>query len=75
LEELAFQVVEKTIVGGAFIYLLVHIIKDKAELSKNLAIFGDTLKDISHTLSNIDKSIQSLERRVSNLEDNKGGVK
>lgn len=74
MEQVIYQILEKTLVGGAFVYLLVHIIKDKTQMSKNLKDFGKSLQDISHTLVSINQSIQALERRVNHLEYDKGGI-
>lgn len=73
---------EKSIIGAAFLMLLMYfinkhsktqenIVAGQADISKHLIAFGNTLKDISYTLSSMDNRMEKLERRVEHLEGDK----
>lgn len=63
------NLLEKSLVGGAFLYLLWFFIK---QVSANLVEFGNTLQQVSQTLLKIDLRMEHLEKRVQFLEDRKG---
>lgn len=65
MEQLIVGLLEKSLVGGAFIYLLwTFVTKFNVSLEK----IADTLVGVSGTLSRIDKRMEVLEQRVEHLE-------
>lgn len=59
MEELAFKVLENSVVAGAFLYLL------HAFISK----FSTSQAKIAETLDRIAETLQTLEARVQRLEE------
>lgn len=57
-EQLIATVVEKSLVGGAFIYLL-YMFTNKFNVT--LEKVADTLVDVSQTLNNLDERVKKLE--------------
>lgn len=58
MEQLIANLLEKSLVGGAFIYLLYMFIT-KFSVSQELIV--KTLGEISHTLSTLDERVKKLE--------------
>lgn len=82
-EAVLSKVFETSIIAGAFIYLLIYMLKDKtlltsAQIKQNeivaqhLEDFGKSLKEVSITLLRIDTRLEQLEKRVDELEEVKG---
>lgn len=65
MDQMLYNLGEKSVIAGAFVYLLVYFV---GQNSKILGDIADTLKDISNTLANIDKRVEKLERRVNQME-------
>jgi hypothetical protein len=61
MEELIQGILEKSLVGGAFLYLL-YMFTTK---------FNVTLERIADTLVEVSKSLNNLDERVRKLEDEK----
>jgi hypothetical protein len=61
MEELIQGILEKSLVGGAFLYLL-YMFTTK---------FNVTLERIADTLVEVSKSLNNLDERVRKLEDDK----
>lgn len=65
MEALIVSLLEKTIVGGAFIYLLYYFV---SKFSVTLERISATLERISNTLLRMDIRFENLEKRVEQLE-------
>ena len=61
MEQLIASLLEKTLVGGAFIYLLHSFVNKQAV----------TLDKIADTLGKVSETLASLEQRVEKLEEKK----
>jgi hypothetical protein len=61
MEQILISILENSIVGGSFVYMLFYITKNfKEALDKNT----DQLEQISNTLNTMDQRISKLEEGV-----------
>lgn len=58
MEELILKIIENSIVGGAFLYLL-YMFTNKFNVT--LERIANTLVDVSQSLSNLDSRVKKLE--------------
>lgn len=68
MEAIIASVIEKSLVGGAFLYLL-HAFVTKFSVTLNDVSI--TLAQVSHTLLSMDARMGKLEDRVNELEGKK----
>jgi uncharacterized coiled-coil protein SlyX len=66
LETVIAGLLEKTLVGGAFIYLLHYFVNKQSVTLEGIA---NTLLKISNTLTRLDTRMGKLENRVEELEE------
>jgi hypothetical protein len=69
LEELIASLLEKSLIGGCFIYLLYYVVQNMKSITDSLGCVGETLKEVSGTLLKIDLRVEMLEKRMNTLED------
>lgn len=69
MEQLIANIIEKSLVGGAFIYMLHYFF---TQFSASLEKVTSTLDDISSTMRTMDARMQSVERRIERLEERNG---
>lgn len=69
MDALIASILEKTLVGGAFIYLLHYFV---TKFSATLERISHTLERISNTLLRMDIRFENLEKRVDQLEKGEG---
>lgn len=69
LEEVAASFLEKSLIGGCFIYLLYYVVQNMKSISDSMKGVGETLKEVSGTLLKIDLRVEMLEKRMNTLED------
>lgn len=74
MEELILKILENSLVGGAFLFLLYQfttkftvsqekIVDGLAEMAKNQVEMVNTMSDISDTLSDLDGRVNALEKK------------
>jgi hypothetical protein len=68
VNEIIAGVIEKSLIGGAFLYLLHYFVNVQTKL---LSKISDTLLKVSNTLSSLDRRMSKLEQRVNDLEGRK----
>ena len=68
MEAVVASLLEKTLVGGAFIYLLHYFVNKQ---SVTLDRIAETLGKVSETLVSMDNRMGQLEQRVEELEERK----
>lgn len=66
MEAVIASVIEKSLIGGAFIYML-HFFLTK--FSTSLEQVTSTLNDISNTMKIMDTRMEGVEERIQNLEE------
>lgn len=66
MEQIIAGIVEKSLVGGAFVYLLHYFL---TQFSKSLEKVTNTLDDISNTMRMMDARMHSVEKRIEKLEE------
>lgn len=73
MEEVIISLLEKSIVGGAFVYLLYYfttfLSKLLGDMSTTIEKLGETLTSISNTLTKMDMRMESVEQRIKRLEE------
>ncbi len=66
-------IVDKGVVGGAFIYLLWYFVNRNnrilEDISANLARFGSNLEQVSANLAKVSDTLQRIDNRVGILEE------
>ena len=62
MEEMFFQVAEKTVVGASFLYLLYYQVKNMEAICRNLNEFGKALNKVTETMLKIDLRVEMLEK-------------
>lgn len=65
MEGLIVSLFEKSLVGGAFVYLLYFFVN---KFNITLLDVATTLKEVSGTLSSMDARMTTLEEEVKNLK-------
>lgn len=58
MEEVIAQVIEKSLIGGAFLFMLYH----------NNVTFAGTLKEVSQTLGTISSTMNRMDMRMEQVE-------
>ena len=66
MEDVFISVLEKSVVGGAFMYLLYHFI---SRFTCSLTDVSNTLRQISQTMNSMDMRMEQMEKRIEKLED------
>lgn len=65
MESIIANVIEKSLVGGAFIYLLYMFVTrfsvSQENIVRGLSDIASKMTDISHTLANLDERVRKLE--------------
>lgn len=69
MEQLIANIIEKSLVGGAFVYMLHYFL---TKFSASLEKVTTTLNDISNTMQKMDTRMQSVEHRIKRLEEKSG---
>lgn len=64
-EELIVGLIEKSLIGGAFIYMLHYFL---GQFSSALESVSDTLQDVSSALSHMNHRLDSIEERINKVE-------
>ena len=59
------QVLEKSLIGGAFLFMLYH----------NNVTFAGTLKEVAQTLGNISATMNRMDMRMEQLEEDVEALK
>lgn len=65
LENIIGKLVETTIIGGAFMYLLYFMVNN---INDMMAKLGECLQRVSDTLMKIDLRMEHIENRICELE-------
>lgn len=67
MEELILKVIENSLVGGAFLFLLYQFVtkftKTQEAIVSGLQEISKTQSDISHTLTTLDERVKALEEK------------
>lgn len=66
MEEMIAGIMEKTLVGGAFIYLLHYFI---AKNNVTMESIAKSLENVANTLLKMDIRLEQLEKRIHELEE------
>ena len=66
MEQVVASIVEKSLVGGAFVYMLHYFLN---RFSASLEKVTSTLDDISNTMRMMDARMHSVEQRIEKLEE------
>ena len=66
MEQIIASVIEKSLVGGAFLYMLYHY---TTRFTESLADVSITLKKVSTTMNRMDMRMEQMEKRIEKLED------
>lgn len=71
-EQVISKLFEYSLVGGAFVYLLVFVTKKISAaldvMGENLQKFGASLENVSNTLMRFDTRFELLEKRLDEIE-------
>lgn len=67
-EQLIASILEKSLIGGAFIYMLHYFL---GRFDKTLNELGNTLKDVSEILVTMNVRLDLIEKRIDLLEGDK----
>lgn len=67
IEEIVINLLEKSLIGGAFIYMLHFIL---VRFSGTLESVASTLEQTSKTLISLDSRMDLVEKRISDMERN-----
>lgn len=65
MEELIFAIIEKSLVGGAFIYMLHYFL---VRFSKALEAVGENLENVSRALLKMNARLDNIEKRIDTIE-------
>lgn len=65
MEEVIVSLIEKSLVGAAFIYMLYFFL---GQFSTSLQEVGKTLNDVSQTLLKMNTRLDNIERRMNEVE-------
>jgi hypothetical protein len=68
VEAVIASILEKTIVGGAFVYLLFHFVN---RFGSALDKIGTQMENIASTLFRINTRLDNVETRLDKLEEEK----
>lgn len=67
MEELILKVIENSLVGGAFLFLLYQFVTKftatQQSIVSALTTMGETMINISNTLKNLDERVKALEEK------------
>jgi hypothetical protein len=67
MEELIYGILEKSLVGGAFLYLLYQFTtkftKTQEDIVNGLTKMSETMSEISNTMSTLDERVKALEKK------------
>ena len=66
MEEIIAGVIEKSLVGGAFVYMLHFFL---TRVSTTLETVGETLTGIVDTLADISDTMKNMDARITKLEE------
>jgi hypothetical protein len=67
MEELILKIIENSLIGGAFLFLLYQFVtkftKTQEEIVTGLTNMATTLVKVSETLNNLDERVKALEEK------------
>lgn len=66
MEQIIAGVIEKSLIGGAFVYMLHHFL---TQFSTSLEKVTTTLEDVSNAMKMMNARMQSVEKRIERLEE------
>jgi phage-related protein len=66
MEQVIGKVIETTVMGGAFLYLLHHVTTNFNTILNKITV---AIEKIAETLLRIDMRVEQLEKRINELED------
>lgn len=66
MEQIIAGVIEKSLIGGAFIYMLHYFL---TQFSTSLEKVTRTLEDVSNTMKMMDARMHIVEQRIERLEE------
>lgn len=66
MEELIYGMLEKSLVGGAFLYLLFYVVNKNGSA---MQLIAENMAKISETLLRIDMRVEQMDERIKELED------
>lgn len=66
MEQIIASVIEKSLIGGAFVYMLHYFL---TQFSASLEKVTTTLEDVSNAMKMMNARMQSVEQRIERLEE------
>lgn len=66
MEEIIVSTIEKTLVGGAFIYLLHYFVN---KFNNSLISISDSMVKVTEVLLRMDMRFEQIEKRLEKLEE------
>jgi hypothetical protein len=67
MEELILKIIENSLIGGAFLFLLYQFVtkftKTQEDIVSGLTSVATTLLKVSETLNNLDERVKALEEK------------
>lgn len=66
MEQVIASILEKSLVGGAFLFLLYH---NNVTLAGSIKEVANTLAEISKTMLSMDRRMEQVEKDVEKLKD------